>query len=205
MLCVLILSIRYWGNLLSNSGIWCLKTFRAPLVRVGYRWRRSWFLVSISCSSWLNFNISRKYLGSLLFTNLYQNFRHWTSNMSFTFNKFNFLKKGSVSALYLLFVMMRRARFCSFYMRSHSNPQFVIPNWRCMINESYINFMAEKGKYRFSLFITPKVCDFVFVCEFQFIYSFTVNPRKLNSVTHSIMVLFIIRRGISFSVKILRR
>ena len=170
MLCVLILSIRYWGNLLSYYGIWCLKTFRAPLVRVGYRWRQSWFLVTISCSSWLNLNISRKYLGSLLFTNSYQNFRHWTSNVSFTFNKVNFFKRGSVCALYLLFVMMRRARFCSFDMRwPISKPQFVIPNWRCeRINESYINFMAEKGKYRFSLFITPKVCDIllaIFVCE----------------------------------------
>ena len=67
--------------------------------------------------------------------------------------------------------------------------------------------MAEKCKYRFSLFIKPDVRDIVSeilcVCEFQFIYSFTVNPRKLNSVTRSIMELFIIRRGISFSVKIL--
>ena len=56
--------------------------------------------------------------------------------------------------------MMRRARFCSFDMGSHSKPQFVIPNWRCKrIKESYINFMAEKGKYRFSLFITPNVRD----------------------------------------------
>ena len=169
MLCVLILSIRYWGNLLSYSGIWCLTTFRAPLVRVGYRWRQSWFLVTISCSSWLNLNISRKYLCSLLFTNLYQNFRHWTSNMSFTFNKVNFFERGSVCALYLLFVMMRRARFCSFDMRwPISKPQFLIPNWRCeRINESYINFMAEKGKYRFSLFITPKVRDIllaIFLC-----------------------------------------
>ena len=64
--------------------------------------------------------------------------------------------------------MMRRARFRSFDMRSHSKAQFVIPNWRCeRINESYINFMAEKGKYRFSLFITPKVRDIllaIFVC-----------------------------------------
>ena len=99
--------------------------------------------------------------------------------------------------------------FCSFYMRSHSKPQFVIPNWRWeRIKESYINFMAEKGKYRFCLFITPNVRDIllaIFVCEFQFLYSFTVNPRKLNSVTRSIMALFIIRRGISFSVKILSR
>ena len=32
------------------------------------------------------------------------------------------------------------------------------------------------------------------VCEFQLMYSFTVNPRKLNTVTCSIRVLFIIRR-----------
>ena len=53
--------------------------------------------------------------------------------------------------------MIRRARFCSFDMRSHSKPQFVIPNWR--INESYINFIAERGKYRLSLFIKPSVRD----------------------------------------------
>ena len=82
--------------------------------------------------------------------------------------------------------MIPKARFCSFDMRSHSKPQFVIPNWRCeRINESYINFIAERGKYRLSLFITPSVRDILLaifcVCEFQFMYSFTVNPRKLNS------------------------
>ena len=58
--------------------------------------------------------------------------------------------------------------FCSFDMHSHSKPKFVILNWRCeRIKESYINFMAEKGKYHFSLFITPNVCDIIsnfFVC-----------------------------------------
>ena len=78
--------------------------------------------------------------------------------MSFTFSRCNSLKSGSVWALYLLLVIIRRARFCNFDMRSHSKPQFVIPNWRCeKINESYINFIAEMGKYRFSLFITPSV------------------------------------------------
>ena len=75
--------------------------------------------------------------------------------------------------------MMRSAHFCSFDIRSHSKPQFVIPNWRCeRIKESYINFMAEKGKYHFSLFITPNVRDIllaIFVCEFQFIFSFLEN------------------------------
>ena len=134
------------------------------------------------------------------------NFIHWTSNISFTFNKYNCLKSGSVWALYLLFVIIRRARFCNFNMRNHSKPQFVIPNWRCeRISESYINFIAEMGKYRFSLFITPSVREILFAifwtCEFQFIYSFTVRPRKLNSVTRSIRVLFIMRHGISFSVR----
>ena len=47
-------------------------------------------------------------------------------------------------------------------------PQFVIPNWRCeRINESYINFIAERGKYHLILFITPSVRDIllaIFVC-----------------------------------------
>ena len=41
--------------------------------------------------------------------------------------------------------------------------------------------MADMVKYRFSLFITPNVRDILLaifcVCEFQFINSFTVNPR----------------------------
>ena len=125
-------------------------------------------------------------------------------------NKFNLSKRGSVCELYLPFVIMRRARFCSFDMRSHSKPQFVIPNWRCeRVKESYINSMAERGKCRFRLFITPNVrgnlLAIFWVCDFQSIRPFTVNPRKLNSVTRSIMALFIIRHGISFSVKILWR
>ena len=35
MLCVFILCVKCKGNLFNNSGIWCLKTLRAPLVRVG--------------------------------------------------------------------------------------------------------------------------------------------------------------------------
>ena len=107
-----------------------------------------------------------------------------------------------------LLVIIRRALFCSFDMRSHPKPQFVIPNWRCeRINESYINFMVEMGKSRFSLFITPNVRDILLatfcVCEFQFTNLFIVNLRKLNAVTCSIRVLFIMRGGISFSVIIL--
>ena len=172
-----------WG--LCHSGVWCRKTLRAPIVRVGYKWSWSWLRVPMSWTSWLYLNMSRKKFGSFLFTNLYQNFIHWTSNISFTFNRYNCLKSGSVWALYLLFVIIRRARFCNFDMRSHSKPQFVIPNWRCeRISESYINVIAEMGKYSFSLFITPSVREILFAIfwtyEFQFIYSFTVRPRKLN-------------------------
>ena len=56
--------------------------------------------------------------------------------------------------------------------------------------------MAERGKYCFRLFITTKMRDILLgiVCEFQSFYSFTANPRKLNSVTRLTMVLFIIQR-----------
>ena len=47
------LSIKCWGNLFNNFGIWCLETLQALLVWVGYKWSRSWFRVSISCNSWL--------------------------------------------------------------------------------------------------------------------------------------------------------
>ena len=109
-------------------------------------------------------------------------------------------------ALYLLFVIIQRTRFCNFDMRSHSKPQFVIPNSRCeSISESYINYIAEMGKCRYSLLITLSVCEILFAifltCEFQFIYSFTVRPIKLNSVARLIRVLFIMRHGLSFSVR----
>ena len=92
-------------------------------------------------------------------------------------------------------------RFYSFDMHSLSKPQFVIPDGKFeMINESCINYMTEYGKYRFILFITPNVRDILseimYVCEFQYIYSFTVNPRQLNWGTQSIRKLFVIRHGV---------
>ena len=131
--------------------------------------------------------------------------------MAFTFNKCNCLKSVSVGALYRLLAMIRRARFCSFDMRSQSKPQFIIPNWRCgRINDSYINLIAEKGKYRLSLFITLSVRDILlailqfFVCVWIPFHVFIIiNPRKLNSVTCSIKVLFMIKRGVLFPVIIL--
>ena len=153
------------------------------------------------------FKHTQKYLGSLLFTNLYQNFKYCTSNMSFTFNKFNFLKRGSVCALYLSFVMIRRARFCSFDMRCHWKSQFVILNWTCEWIKESIWWLKRAG---IALACSSRLTGVIFywqsfVCQFQFIYSFIVDPRKLNSVTRSIMALFIVRLGISFSVKKLWR
>ena len=77
-----------------------------------------------------------------------------------------------------------KSPFCSFDMHSHSKPQFLISNWRCeRIKESYIKFMAEKGKYRFSLFIKPHVHDILLaifcVCEFQlYIRSLLILENK---------------------------
>ena len=81
----------------------------------------------------------------------------------------------------------------------------MIPNCKCeTIKESYINFMAEKSEYCFSLYITPNVGDIllviVWVYQFQSMYSFIVNPKKLNSVTRSIWILFFIRHRIKFYV-----
>ena len=127
-----------------------------------------------------------------MFINSYQNFMHWTSNISFICNyKCNFLKRGSVCALYLLFVITRKVRCCS----SHSKPLFLIPNLMCArISESYIHFMTENGKYRFSLSTTPNVCEILlailYVSSNSYIHSLLYNPKKSNSVIHSMKVLF---------------
>ena len=50
------------------------------------------------------------------------------------------------------------------------------------IKEQYISFMAERGKQRFSLFITPSVRDILLdifdAWEFQFMNSFIVRPQN---------------------------
>ena len=52
--------------------------------------------------------------------------------------------------------------------------------------------MAEMGKQCFNLFITPSVRETLLailcVCEFQFKYSFTVNPRKLGNPLNLIVI-----------------
>ena len=167
-------NIMALGYSCNKSGIRCLKSLRALLVRVGNK--RSWFWphVSIWYNILLNVNIVPKYSGSDLFTNLYQNFIHWTSNISLTFSISSSFNNGSVWALYLLFVM-RRARFYSWNILFHSNPQNVIPNCRWdKIKESYMSFKAENGRYLFSLFIIPNVREILLAifaeCELQFMY-----------------------------------
>ena len=113
------------GYFCNNSVIWCLKILRAMIVRVGNRWSWFWPRVSIWYNSLLNVNIVPKYSGRDLFTNLYQNFKQWTSNISPTFCISSSLNNGSVWALYLQFVIMRRARFCSLNIHSTQNPSIL--------------------------------------------------------------------------------
>ena len=111
--------IALWCS--SNKfGIRCLKTLGALIVRVGNR--KSWFwpCVSIWYNSLFNVNIVQKYSGSDLFTNSHQNFIHRASTISLTLSIFSFLSNGSVWAFYLLFVIMRRERFCSLNILFHS-------------------------------------------------------------------------------------
>ena len=137
MLWVLVFWVMALGYSCNKSGIRCLKTLRALLVRVGNKWSWFWPRVSIWYNSLLSVNIVPKYPGSDLFTNLYQNFIHWTSNISLTFSISSSLNNGSVWALYLLFVIMRRARFCSLNILFHSKPQHVI-HWWTQINQENI-------------------------------------------------------------------
>ena len=74
--------------------------------------------------------------------------------------------------------------FLEFDLRSHAKPQFLIPNSRYeRPNELYFSCMAEKVKY---ISTYPMRLSCVIFCwqsgvrAFQFIYSLTVNPRKLN-------------------------
>ena len=67
-------------------------------------------------------------------------------------------------------------------------------------NETSISW--KRGKWSSSRLVTANVRHILLsnvLCKFQFIYSFTFNPTKLNSVTCSIRVLFIMRSGITFS------
>ena len=118
------------GYSCDRSGIRCLKTLRALIIRVGNKW--SWFRPRgfIWYSSLLNVNIVPKYSGSDLSTNLFQNFAHWTSNTSLTFSISSSLNNGSVCAFYLLFDIMLISRFRSFNILFHSKPQHAILNCR---------------------------------------------------------------------------
>ena len=92
--------------------------------------------------------------------------------------------------------MIRAALFGNLASLPHSNPQHVIPNWIWdKINEFYMIFNAGDGKYRFKQFITHRVWQILAAifteCDPQSINSFIVIPRKLNSVTLSIVMLLI--------------
>ena len=195
MLWVLAFWVMALGYSRNKSGIRCLKTLRALLVRVGNKWSWFWPRVSILYHSLWNVNIVPKYSRSDLFTNLYQNFIHWTSNISLTISNSSSLNNGSVWALYLLFVIMRRARFCSLNILCHSKPQHVIPSCRWdKIKESYMSFKAENGRY---IFILTFFLTIFAECELQFMNSFIVKPRKLKHETRSIFLSLIIKSGIS--------
>ena len=102
--------------------------------------------------------------------NIFELELNWIEFLTFSIS----LNNGSVWALYLLFVIMRRTRFCSLNILFHSKPQHVIPNCRWdKIKESYMSFMAENGRYLFSLFIIPSVREILLAifaeCELQFI------------------------------------
>ena len=89
---------------------------------IGSKWRLLRHLVSIS------WNVQWKNFGSNPLLNLYQNFMHWTSNISLTLSNFGYLNKGSVCALYLLKVIIRMDSFCNLIIPLVSKPQQVIPN-----------------------------------------------------------------------------
>ena len=66
----------------------------------------------------------------------------------------------------------------------------MIPIWRCeKINESYINFVAEKSKCRFSLFITPNVCDILLMIFFMCVESVWAIPRSWKPLQRLYYVL----------------
>ena len=145
------------GYFCNKSGIWCLKTLGALILRVESRW--SWFSrVWIWYDSLLNVNIVPKYSRRDMLTKLYQNFIHWTSNISQTLSISSSFNSGSVRAFYLLSVIIQRSRFCSLNILYHSTPQHVIRRCRWdKIKESYMSSMVEKERYLFSLIIIPKV------------------------------------------------
>ena len=87
-----------------------------------------------------------------MFTNLYQNLRYWTINMSFTFNMCNYLKRGFV---------------CAVCAAVYQNPKAPSMQFRYAIAAPVFNSKLkarrdQRIKYRFSLFITPNVRDVLF-------------------------------------------
>ena len=112
----------YQGYSCNKSGMLCLKTLWALVVQVWNQWSWFWPHVSISYESLLNVNNVPKYSGSDLFTNLYQNFIRWASNISLTFSIPSPLNNCSVWALYLLCLLRGEPVFVAWTSCSTQNP-----------------------------------------------------------------------------------
>ena len=137
----------------------------------------------------------------MLFLYLWNSFKTLNSNRSFSLSKFNFLKMGSVWELYLLFDMIRTARFCSLSRRPGLKPQDNIEycKWGIIIKLYSIRRKCV-GKKFFKRHMIPNVLAILFeifwMWGFQLRCSSIVSPRKLNSMTLSIGSKFIFSVGI---------
>ena len=112
---------------------------------------------------------------------------------------------GSVWVLYLLHVIIRTALFCSLNILSDLNPMTI-----CSIVDGaelscYIRFSIYfGGKNRFSWHIIPSDLDILFdvfcTCPFHVKCWSIVKPKKLKSVTRSIICSFKFSCGTRFSM-----
>ena len=107
--------------------------------------------------------------------------------------------------LYLLFDIIRMARFCSLSSRPILKPQDSTEYCKCgKINELYNMRRMLVGRKFFRRHIIPSVVAILFhiicMCGLQLRCSSIVSPRKLNSVTLSIGSQFIFNIGEIFVI-----
>ena len=131
ILCVLILFIKCWWNLFSNSGMWSLKTLQALLIRVGYKGSWSWFLAQIIS----RFMIIFKHIAEIVAVYCSQN---CTKTSGIEPQTYPLLSTNAVVWKEVPYYMriasavfhniIRKARYCNFNMRSRSKHLFVIPS-----------------------------------------------------------------------------
>ena len=149
----------------------CLKTLQTLTLRVGNK--RGYFRtrVSIWHNSLLNVNIVPKYLGSYWFRNLYQNLMHWTSNVSQIISISSPSNSGSVG--YCVYYLPLYEGPVSLPWISYSTQNASMPNCRWdIMKESYMSFVADNGRYLYSLFLLPNVREIllaIFVAIYEFI------------------------------------